>query len=114
VWVCSLHPRHDLLVRRGCRRGSVTVWQLLQESALNDSQDLVPFDRLTTLVLARRKMVHRLEKVYVFERLTLARLKREHQNRVLRVADRHGETLQERKGFIPQRRFLNLDPACTD
>ena len=58
--------------RRTC--GSVLIRNLAQQPALDHIEDLIPFDRLPALVLARCKVFHGLQQTRVFQRLPLARL----------------------------------------
>src|SRR5437773_6551515 len=59
-------------------------------------------------------MVHSLQKVHVFQRFALARLKREHECGIRGVPDRGGQSLYECHGLVAERRLMYLHSSSAD
>ena len=85
-----------------------------QQAPLYYVQNLVVFDGFPTLILAGGEMLHSLEQTGVLQGLPVARLQRVNQHGVWHVAHRHREALEERQGFVAQRRLFHAQAAGAD
>ena len=110
----SAHLREFLTVGFGGARCRVLIHGTRQQAPLYHVQNLVVFDGFPTLILAGGEMLHGLEQAGVLQGLPFAGLQRVNQYGVGHVAHRHREALEERQGFVAQRRLLHAQAAGAD
>src|SRR5271157_5983009 len=108
------HLGHGLLERTRRGAGLGLGWQLGKKPPLDDRENLIPLHWLAALVLPGGQMIDRLKQVDIFEGFPLARLERESQSGVVRVADGDSQSLNEGQGLVPESRLLDLDTTRAD
>ena len=108
------HPRVHLAPRAGRGAGRLPVRRLREQPPLDHVEDLVALDRLPALVLARGEMLDGAQQARVLERFAPARLERVDQHRVVQVADRRRQPLEEQQRLVAERGFLHPNAARAD